>query len=135
MEEAESRARGRMLVEFLPVLDNLGRALEAAEHHEEGKVLDGVRLTHNLFTALLEKEGVAEMCPLGEPFDPQLHEAMMTQPSSQPEGTVTAVLERGYRMGERVLRPARVAVSAGLASDSRPVRPQGAQGESGRPGA
>lgn len=115
MEEVESRARGALLLEFLPVLDNLSRALDAAEHHEEGKVLDGVRMTHGQFLALLRKEGVSEICPLGEPFNPELHEAMIFQPSDQPEGTVTAVLDRGYMLGDRVLRAARVAVSAGPA--------------------
>jgi molecular chaperone GrpE len=115
-DEAESRARGRLLVEFLPILDNLGRALNAAEHHEEGKVLDGVRMTHSQFLSLLEKEGVSEVCPLGEPFDPEVHEAMLTQPSELPEGTITAVLEPGYRTADRVLRPARVAVSTGPGS-------------------
>jgi molecular chaperone GrpE len=113
MDEAEARAKGRLLVEFLPVLDNLGRALDAAEHHEEGKVLEGVRMTHGQFLGLLTKEGVAAVSPEGEPFDPQVHEAMMTQPSDQPEGTIIAVLEQGYVMGDRVLRPARVAVSSG----------------------
>lgn len=113
MDEAEARARGRLLVVFLPVLDNLSRALDAAEHHEEGKVLEGVRLTHGQFLGLLASEGVTEVCPLGDAFDPQVHEAMMTQPSDQPEGTVVGVLERGYVMGDRVLRPARVAVSSG----------------------
>jgi molecular chaperone GrpE len=126
-DESESRARGRLLVEFLPILDNLGRALDAAEHHEESQVLDGVRLTHSQFVSLLQKEGVTEICPLGEPFDPELHEAMLTQPSEQPEGIVTVVLERGYRMGDRVLRPARVAVSAGP-GDGGPGAAGAAQG-------
>ena len=111
--EAETRARAFVLSQFLPVLDNLSRALNAAEHHEEGKVLDGVRLTHAQFADLLRKEGVEELDPQGEPFDPELHEAMLTQPSPQPEGTVTAVFEKGYRLGDRLLRPARVVVSAG----------------------
>ena len=91
--EARARARMGLLTEFLPVLDNLERALSAAEHHEEGKVLEGVRLTHSMFADLLRKEGVTELDPLGATFDPHLHEALMTQPSDQ---------RRGY--GDRGLR-------------------------------
>jgi molecular chaperone GrpE len=115
--EARSRARMGLLAEFLPVLDNLERALNAAEHHEEGKVLEGVRLTHSMFADLLRKEGVTEVDPLGEPFDPHMHEALMAQPSDSEEGTVTAVFERGYVFGDRVLRPAKVVVSAGPAGE------------------
>jgi molecular chaperone GrpE len=115
--EARSRARMGLLAEFLPVLDNLERALNAAEHHEEGKVLEGVRLTHSMFADLLRKEGVTEVDPLGAAFDPHVHEALMTQPSDSEEGTVTAVFERGYVFGDRVLRPAKVVVSAGPAGE------------------
>lgn len=111
--EARTRARMGLLAEFLPVLDNLERALNAAEQHEEGKVLEGVRLTHVLFADLLRKEGVTEVDALGVPFDPHLHEAVMAQPSDQEEGLVTAVFEQGYVLGDRVLRPAKVVVSAG----------------------
>jgi molecular chaperone GrpE len=95
------------------VLDNLERALDAAEHHEEGKVLQGVRMTRDLFVGLLTRAGVEEVPGVGAQFDPVVHDAILTQPSDEEEGVVTAVLERGYRQGEQVLRPARVAVSAG----------------------
>jgi len=115
LAEAAVRARADVLTEFLPILDNLDRALNAAEHHEEGKVLEGVRMTQTLFTQLLRREGVEGIDPLGEPFDPTLHEAMIAAPSSEEEGTVTAVMERGYLLNDQVLRPAKVAVSAGPA--------------------
>ena len=115
--EARARARMGLLTEFLPVLDNLERALSAAEHHEEGQVLEGVRLTHSMFADLLRKEGVTEVDPLGAAFDPHVHEALMTQPSDSEEGTVTAVFERGYVFGDKVLRPAKVVVSAGPAEE------------------
>ena len=108
-----------MLGEFLPILDNLDRALNAAEHHEEGKVLQGVRMTHTLFEDLMRREGVTAIDPVGEAFDPAVHEAMVFAPSDQPEGVVTATLERGYVMGDRLLRPARVAVSSGAAGAER----------------
>ena len=118
LREADTRARSSVLAEFLPILDNLERALNAAEHHEEGKVLAGVRSTLNLFTDLLRREGVEQVDPLEKPFDPQLHEAMLAQPSDKEEGIVTSVFERGYVMDDRVLRPAKVAVSSGRAEGS-----------------
>src|SRR5660398_275465 len=80
---------------------------------EEGKVLEGVQLTHSLFTDLLQKEGVKEIDPQGSVFDPELHEAVMAEPSDEEEGIVTRVFERGYMIENRVLRPARVVVSQG----------------------
>jgi molecular chaperone GrpE len=118
LREADARVRSSVLAEFLPVLDNLERALNAAEHHEEGKVLAGVRSTLNLFADLLRREGVGLVDPLDEPFDPLLHEAMLAQPSDKEEGIVISVLERGYVLGDRVLRPAKVAVSSGCAEGS-----------------
>jgi len=112
-QEASEYAKKALLTEFLPVLDNLERALAAAEHHEEGKVLAGVRMTQGQFLDLLKKHGVEPIDPLGQPFDPAFHDAMLSQPAAEPEGTVFAVLEKGYRLGERIVRPARVAVSAG----------------------
>lgn len=112
--EARARAQADLLSQLLPVLDNLERALDAAEHHDEGKVLGGVRLTKNLFVDLLRGIGVEEIESVGAHFDPQVHDAVLTQPSDQEEGVITALLERGYRQGDRVLRPARVAVSSGL---------------------
>jgi molecular chaperone GrpE len=111
--EARERAQGQLLGELLPVLDNLERALDAAEHHDEGKVLGGVRMTRDMFVDLLRRAGVEEIETVGVLFDPHVHDAVVMQPSSQEEGVVTAVLERGYRQGERVLRPARVVVSSG----------------------
>ena len=113
LTEARSCAQGDLLADLLPVLDNLERALDAAEHHEEGKVLQGVRMTRDLFVGLLTRVGVEEVPGVGARFDPAVHDAILHQPSEQEEGVVTAVLERGYCQGEQVLRPARVAVSAG----------------------
>ena len=111
--QARERSQGELLGDLLPVLDNLERALDAAEHHDEGKVLGGVRMTRDMFVNLLRRIGVEEIETVGAQFDPQVHDAMLMQPSDQAEGAVTAVLERGYRLGDRVLRPAKVAVSSG----------------------
>ena len=110
---AGGRAQADLLVDLLPVFDNLDRALDAAEHHDEGKVLDGVRMTRNMFANLLARAGVEPIEGLGDPFDPNLHEAVMVQASDEEEGHVAAVLQKGYRQGDRVLRAARVAVSTG----------------------
>jgi molecular chaperone GrpE len=93
------------------VLDDLERALEAAEQHEEAKVLDGVRMTRDALAGLLASEGVDEIAADGT-FDPHVHEALMTQPAEGVEsGTVVQVVQRGYRIGDAVLRPARVVVA------------------------
>ncbi|MFH0916374.1 MAG: nucleotide exchange factor GrpE [bacterium] len=118
--EARDRAQGELLNDLLPVLDNLERALDAAEHHDESKVLGGVRMTRDLFVDLLRRSGVEEIETVGVPFDPHVHDAMLVQSSDQDEGVIAAVLERGYRQGDRVLRPARVAVSSGR---NRPADP------------
>ena len=113
--EARERAQGELLGDMLPVFDNLERALDAAEHHDEGKVLGGVRMVRDMFVDLLRRAGVEEIQTVGTAFDPHVHDAMLMQPSQEQEGTVTATLERGFRQGDRVLRPARVVVSSGPA--------------------
>jgi molecular chaperone GrpE len=106
-----ARANERLVKELLPVLDDLGRALEAAEQHEEAKLEEGVRLVHRQLAELLRKEGLAEIATDGK-FDPHVHEALLTQPSEAPEGSVIDVVQKGYTLGDRVLRPARVVVAA-----------------------
>ncbi|MCX8031793.1 MAG: nucleotide exchange factor GrpE [Thermoleophilia bacterium] len=112
LTESGARARAEVLLELLPVLDNLERALEAAEHHEEGKVIEGVKLTRDMFMDLLRRSGVEEVPGVGAEFDPNVHEALAVEPSEHKEGTVIRVFQRGYRHGDRILRPARVVVSA-----------------------
>jgi molecular chaperone GrpE len=106
------RANERLVKDLLPVLDDLGRALEAAEAHEEAKLEEGVRLVHRQLADTLAKQGLAEIETGGE-FDPHVHEALLSQPSDAPEGTVIEVVQKGYRLGDLVLRPARVVVSGG----------------------
>jgi molecular chaperone GrpE len=105
------RANERLVKELLPVLDDLGRALVAADEHEEAKLVEGVQLVHRQLSALLEREGLSEIDTDGR-FDPHVHEALMSQPSDEDEGTVIEVVQRGYRLGDRVLRPARVVIAA-----------------------
>ena len=106
-----ARSGERVVAKLLPVLDDLERALDAAEHHEEVKVLEGVRMTKDALAAVLTSEGVEEI-PADGPFDPHVHEALMTQPTEGVEpGHVAHVIQRGYRIGDAVLRPARVVVA------------------------
>jgi molecular chaperone GrpE len=94
------------------VLDDLERALEAASEHQEGKVEEGVRLVQRELQEALGKEGLVEIETNGN-FDPHVHEALLSQPSERDDGAILEVLQKGYRLGDRVLRPARVVVSQG----------------------
>jgi molecular chaperone GrpE len=110
-----ARAHERLVKELLPVLDDLERALEAAadsRDSERGRVEEGVRLVQRELQEALGKEGLVEIETNGR-FDPHVHEALLSQPSEQDEGAILEVLQKGYRLGDRVLRPARVVVSQG----------------------
>jgi molecular chaperone GrpE len=110
--ELSQRANERLLNELLPVLDDLERALEAAEAHEEAKLEEGVALVARSLADILRKEGLEQVQTEGK-FDPHVHEALLSQPSEAEEGAVVEVIQKGYRLGDRVLRPARVVVSSG----------------------
>jgi molecular chaperone GrpE len=110
-ESLVARAHERLVKELLPVLDDLERALAAAEEHEEAKLEEGVRLVHRELADALAREGLAEIETNGV-FDPHVHEALLSQPSDAAEGSVLEVVQKGYRLGDRVLRPARVVVAA-----------------------
>jgi len=101
----------RLLKDFLPVMDNLERALDHAEQHEPRQVIEGVRLVQKLFESTLAKHGVVGFSALGKPFDPGLHEALMQQDSDEPAGTVVSEMARGYKLNERLVRPAAVVVA------------------------
>jgi molecular chaperone GrpE len=107
-----ARAHERLVKELLPVLDDLERALEAASEHEEAKLEEGVRLVHRELQEALAKEGLEEIETNGR-FDPHVHEALLSQPSERDDGAILEVLQKGYRLGDRVLRPARVVISQG----------------------
>jgi molecular chaperone GrpE len=111
-----ARAAERLVKELLPIVDDLERALEAAEEHEEAKLEEGVRLVHRQLASVLEREGLAEIETNGK-FDPHVHEALLSQPSDAEEGSVIGVMQKGYRLGDRVVRPARVIVAAAKESN------------------
>ena len=112
-EELRERAAERLLRDLLPVFDDLERALAAFETAEKEAIADGVALVHRALWTLLEREGVAEVDPVGEAFDPHAHEALLSQPADAPEGVVLEVVQKGFTLGDRVLRPARVVISGG----------------------
>lgn len=124
--ERVALAGERIVRELVPLLDDLERALASAADHGEDSVADGVRLVHRALQALLEREGLVEIRSEGR-FDPHTQEAVGSAPSPKPEGTVLEVVQRGYRLGNRVVRPARVVVSSG--------RPPGHRSSAREPGA
>lgn len=114
LAEERRYAHAAFARELLPVLDNLQRALGAARQAGEGgPLIQGVTLVRSQLLELLRRHGITPIEPLGQPFDPQTHEAVLQQPRADvAPGTVVQVLEPGYRLHDRVLRPARVAVAA-----------------------
>lgn len=116
---AETRGIARAAKELLPALDNLGRALEAAAGPDAAggeafeQFVTGVKLVNDDLLSALRRLGVEPFSPEGERFDPNQHEAMAQQPVDGAEsGTVVQVYQQGYRLGESILRPARVVVAA-----------------------
>ena len=111
-EQIVARAAERLLKQLVPLVDDLERAVDAAAEHGEVKVADGVRLVRRSLGDLMTREGLVEVETDGK-FDPHTQEALLSQPSDAPEGSVIQVLQKGYRLGDHVLRPARVVVSSG----------------------
>jgi molecular chaperone GrpE len=114
-EAAAAQERGVTALsrELLPALDNLDRALESAA--TDDPLLDGVRLVRAELSAGLGRVGIESFCPVGEAFDPELHEAVATAEQGEdghPSGTVVEVYQPGYRLGNNIIRPARVVVAA-----------------------
>ena len=111
-EERTRREKAEFINALLPVLDNLRRALEAAEaNHSLDALLEGVRGTASSFESALQAAGVEKMKAVGTTFNPELHEAVdTTEVEQEQDGLVTAEYSSGYRMGDKLLRPARVQV-------------------------
>jgi molecular chaperone GrpE len=116
VQAATARGKGELLREVIPVLDDLERAIQAAGLDPEGDSEDGlahgVLLVFRSLRDSLTRNGIEAVDPKGEKFDPMVHEALSTQPVEGVEpGTVVEVLQKGYRLGEQLVRPARVVVS------------------------
>jgi molecular chaperone GrpE len=110
-QEYVALANERLIAELIPILDDLERALSAAEQHEKAQLEEGVELVHRSLAGLLERHGVTPISTDGQ-FDPHVHEALLSQPSEAEEGSVIDVVQKGYKLGDRVVRPARVVVAA-----------------------
>jgi len=111
--ESYKFANENLLKDLLPVLDNLERAMEHGQEVENSKaLLEGVEMVLKGFLATLEKYGLTRVDALGEEFNPNHHEAVMVQEdNSRPPGTVISQLQKGYRLHDRLVRPAMVVVS------------------------
>jgi molecular chaperone GrpE len=119
---AQERGITKLAKELLPAVDNLDRALEAAsaatasegaQDNGTSTLVSGIKLVHKDVIAALARAGIEGFSPEGERFDPQMHEAIAQMPVEGAEpGTVVEVYQRGYRLGEVVIRPARVVVAA-----------------------
>jgi molecular chaperone GrpE len=109
--QAGERAKANLIRELLPVVDNLERALATA-NPEEDHLAEGVRLVHVELVGTLERNGIKAFDPAGEPFDPTYHEAISMREGDNGSGIVLDVVEKGYKLGDNVIRPARVVVSS-----------------------
>ena len=122
VQGAHKFALEKFVNELLPVKDSLemGGAAAKVEGSDLGKVSEGIELTVKMMTDVLAKFGVAEVNPVGQPFDPELHQAMSMQdvPDAKPN-TVITVFQKGYQLNERLVRPAMVVV-AGAKSGGQP---------------
>ena len=115
VENAHKFAIEKLLRDLLPVVDSLEKAEEAAQSTDNAaSMVEGIGLSLKLFVGILEKAGVAMIDPFGEPFDPQLHEAMAMVPNPDTEpNTVMDVMQRGYMLNGRLVRAAKVIVVKG----------------------
>ena len=114
LEDAKFDTKNKVLKEMLPVVDNLERAIEHAGGGDDPvlkAIVDGVQLVLRQFMTAFERLDIAIVDAMGQPFDPNIHEAISQQESDEPAGTIVQVLQRGYRTGDRLLRPALVVVA------------------------
>jgi molecular chaperone GrpE len=114
VDDAKLEAKNKALKEVLPVVDNLERAIEhagAGAGGESKPIIEGVQLVLRQLMTAFERLDITPVEAQGQPFDPNLHEAISQQESDQPPGSVVTVLQRGYKSGDRLLRPALVVVA------------------------
>ncbi len=117
IQSAENKkfASESTLKAFLPVIDDLDNAINHAEKNaEQNALLDGIKLVQRKFLQVCENQGASSFYPLGEAFDPTLHEALTEMPSTEYEaGKIAQVFQRGWKLHDRLLRPAKVIISKG----------------------
>jgi molecular chaperone GrpE len=123
-EERAATEKARFITDFLPALDDLNRAIEAVSGDApRDAVLEGIRRIATSVQNALTNAGVEPIVSVGEPFDPELHEAVDTADAdTDMDGKVISEYSRGFRMGNRLLRPARVRVGRGAATTDQPDR-------------
>jgi molecular chaperone GrpE len=129
-EQDEMRRYGieTLLQDVIPVLDNLERALSHSEG-DKSPVLQGVRMVQKQLADTLNRYGVQTFATVGKPFDPEKHEAVSQQPSTEKPGTVLQELQRGYMLHERLLRPARVVVASAATKEEGQSAPAAERGD------
>lgn len=120
VDDAKADSRSRVLKEMLPVVDNLERAVAHATG-DTAAVLEGVKLVLRQFNHAFERVDVTPVEAEGKPFDPNQHEAIGQQESDDPPGTIVTVLQKGYKLGDRLLRPALVVVAKPKAAAAEPA--------------
>ncbi|MGN6106509.1 MAG: nucleotide exchange factor GrpE [Kofleriaceae bacterium] len=119
IDDAKFDTKNKVLKEMLPVVDNLERAIEHATNAGgSNPIAEGVQLVLRQFLSAFERLEVTPIEAAGQPFDPNLHEAISQLESDQPPGTVVQVLQRGYKAGDRLLRPSLVVVAKAPAAKS-----------------
>lgn len=101
----------RFSKELLPVIDSLEQALNLVDADADQAMHEGLSLTMKLFVSVMEKFQITQLDPIGQPFNPQEHEAMTMQESDAPSSSVITVFQKGYKLNDRVIRPARVVVA------------------------
>jgi molecular chaperone GrpE len=117
LDDMLSRANGRLLMQLLPLLDELHLAVEISKAGN-GEIVEGVEMVRGKFEKLMATEGVSSIDAIGEPFDPRFHEAVLeVETPDQPNGIVIEELRKGYMFKDRVLRASMVKVARNLGSD------------------
>jgi len=110
--EMVSAARDTIILKVLDILDNFERVLESSEEPPSVEsIVEGVNLIHKQFHDMLVSENIVSVCEVGDRFDPSIHEAIALVPSDEDENRVVDLMQKGYRCGDRLIRPARVLVS------------------------
>jgi len=113
IEDSKEAAKRAIIKEFLVILDNLEKAIEMAYQHKDA-IIEGIELSIKSFKDMLKKHGIEEINPKEERFDPHLHDALMTKTSEElPKNMVIQTVEKGYKLKDKLIRPAKVIVSSG----------------------
>ncbi len=113
IEDVREATKRSLINEFLVILDNMEKAILISKEHKDS-IIEGIELTMKSFKDLLRKHGVEEIDPQKEQFNPDLHDALMMQPSDEmPKDTVLQTLQKGYMYKNKLIRPAKVIVSSG----------------------